>query len=57
MSIVVTCVQASTLIEALSCMPIPPAPTIPKMVEPRTLMSQRKTPTPAIVGKTWGKMP
>ena len=44
-----TWVQASVFNEPFNCNPIPPAPTNPKIVDSRILISQRYIPTPAIV--------
>src|SRR3546814_11946302 len=52
-----TCVQASRLIEALSCRPMPPAPTSPRTVHSRLLISQRHTEMPAKAGTTHGHLP
>ena len=54
MKISVTCGQASTFSEACSCSPIPPAPTSPRIVDSRMLMSQRNTVMPKNAGSTCG---
>jgi hypothetical protein len=52
-----TWVQASEVSAALSCRPMPPAPTRPTTVDSRMLMSQRNTAMPAKAGSTCGTMP
>ena len=54
--ITVTWGQASVLSEAWSWRPMPPAPTRPRMVDSRMLMSQRKTAMPAKAGRICGTM-
>ena len=49
--------HARVLIDPFNCKPMPPAPTSPRMVDSRMLISQRKMPTPAKVGRTCGTMP
>ncbi len=53
----VTCGQASTLSEDSSANPRPPAPTRPRTVDSRMLMSQRNTLIDAKAGTICGAMP
>src|SRR4029077_18501112 len=52
-----TCVHARVVIAALRGGPMPPAPTSPRTVDSRMLISHRNTEIPAKAGITCGTMP